>query len=158
MAAKKTPFDAAFKLFSDKQFKKAAASFEKILADESLELGTKVAVTKYLNICNKQLGDSKETGDENSLAFVSYYMNVGEFGKARDILANIETTKGTADYLLAEMAIEEDENEEKACEHLAKAVEANADFRGYALNSIVFAPFLSKESFGFLHAGQNPGS
>lgn len=153
MPAKKKPFDAAFKQYSDKQFKKAADSFEKLLADESLDLGVKVAAKKYLGICQKLLNKPAEDQDENSLVFVSYYMNLGEFDKAREILANIETTEGTTDYLLAEMAMEEEE-EEKASEYLAKAVEANVDFRGYALNSIVFAPHISKESFGFLHANQ----
>lgn len=149
MASKKSPFDQAVQQFNAKNYKKAAAEFEKIIGAKDADETKKAIAKKYLAICERQMAEPKKENSEPSLAQVSYLMNIGEFDQAKDILAKIETTPGTQDFLLAEMAIEE-ENEEVACEHLTKAIEANSDFRGYALNSIVFSPHLSNEAFSFL--------
>ena len=149
MASKTSKLDQAFKHFHEKNYKKAAELFEKVLEDDDNGYEVKGEAGKFLSICNRQL-EAESGEEENSLKFVSYYMNVGEYEKATGILSKMDASPGTAEFLLAEMAMER-EDEEEACKLLVKAIEANADNRGYALNSIVFAPHLTKGSFDFLH-------
>jgi len=153
MASKTNQLDQAFKQFHDKKFKKAAELFEKVVNDDEKDIEVKAQAGKFLSICQRQLAEEAKE-DENSLKFVSYYMNIGDYEKATEILTKIDASPGTAEFLLAEMAMER-ENEEEACKLLVKAIEANADNRGYALNSIVFAPHLTKGSFDFLHNKEN---
>jgi len=154
MAAKKSPIDLACTQFQDKNFENAAVLFEKIIGEEDQLPSVAAVARKYLRICKQQIALAKEAQPKDSLAYVSFLMNSGDFEKAREILANVNTSLGTKEFLLAEMAIEEDK-ESQAVNHLKKAIEDNKDFRGYALNSIVLAPHVNKEAFGFLQSKTN---
>ena len=147
MTASKS-IDKAFKLFNEKKYKQAAKEFETITGKDDVDPWIKIKIKQYQVIANQQLSDRVGI-DEPALKTVSYLMNLGEYDKAEKILEDLDTTEAVKAFLLAEIRIEQ-ENEEEAVTYLKKAIDLDPCNVGYALNSPSFANVLNEEAFQFL--------
>jgi len=148
--------DTAFKLFQDKDYKKAIAAFDKLIVDDSLPPWVAPRLRQFRTISDRAL--NRVVHQETvSLGTVSYFMNLGNYDKAEAVLENVDLTEGQKAYLIAEMKIEQNDHP-GAAEYLKKAIGLDPCNVGYALNSSSFATHLKAEEFQFLRKPKSEGA
>jgi len=144
----KSALDSAFTKFQEKKYEDAAKAFGKILDTGDLPSWQKSRIEQYKLMAER----AAEPADKNqppSVREVSFLMNRGDYKGAKAVLKKLDIPDGGTDYLMAEIAAEE-EDMDSAVKHLKKAIEASSHNRGYALNSPSWAPHLNKEELAFL--------
>lgn len=144
----KSALDSAFEKFHKKKYKEAAKAFDKLLTDDDMPEWQKARLGQFKDLAERA-ADPPKADEDKTLKDVSYHMNCGNYKEAKALLKKLDLEEGGGDYLLAEIAVEE-EDLKAAVDHLKKAITASKLNRGYALNSPSFATHLNKEEFAFL--------
>lgn len=143
--------DEAFKLFHDKKYKEAIASFDQLLGNEETPSWVKSRVQTYKTVADRAISGPAE--EEISPALVSYYMNLRDYARAEEVLGQTDMTEGDKAFYQAHIHIEQGRRTEAiACLKIAIREKNN---RGFAINSPSFAAYLKDEDFLFLQIHEN---
>ena len=138
--------DQAFKLFNDKNYKEAVASFDKLNSDEETPSWVKSRIQKYKTIAERIL--SGVDSDEPSGAMVSYFINLRDYAKAGEVLGKADLSAEDKAFFQAQIHIEQGRREDAVA--ALKVAIGNNDNRGFAINAPCFAAYLKDDDFLFL--------
>ena len=120
-------FEEGLALLNKKDYKKALDKFSDAMAQtDNLQLIAKCK--SYIAICKEKLKDKKEKIGEIDYGYAVYLLNIGEYGKSKEVLENIfkkDKNKNDTYFYLYAIAEAGENNKINAEKYLKKAIGLN---------------------------------